>query len=305
MKANKKTLFKAQKNRVSKNLMIFLVLLSILLGNETQVVAQLQVDFSNPRITTDCCPEFKQKLDSMINNAPFVFEGQMIKRFMGGNYVAYLFEIEKVYRGGKRLQAGTVEVIVKNPQWISNVSDYSVQFAEATYIVFAKEIESVGAFDANNSIKLELLDDKGYKASCFGGRSAFPMGVMPIEDSAHLRVSFYRGFELNFKTKQEVLDFMGTFGLSSANVSKADTLKILSRREIEELEQGKTRIIYERIAPQKTKEEADSIIRDVYRKRGLDYDSIQNRNNNINKNVIQQRKDISKVMKHSDKSAIL
>ena len=244
MKSNKKTLFKAQKNRVRKYFLLFSIVFTVMLGKETQVAAQeLQqvddlshVDFSNSMITTDCCPVVKQRIDSAINNAPIVFEGRMIKMIYGTANCYYLFEVEKVYRGGERLQAGTVEVIVKNPQWQSSAADVPMVFSPRWHIIFAKEVEGEGAFDANNPIKLELVNDKIYTASCFGECAE------RIYDNRGEQIGYktpyYVGYRrLSYRTKQEVRDFISTYGLLPTDVPKADTLKILTTREIKELEQ--------------------------------------------------------------------
>ena len=282
MKVRKKVLFKAQKNRVRKYFLLFSIVFTILLGNETQVVAQeLQqaddlshVDFSNSIITTDCCPVVKQRIDSAMNNAPFVFEGRMIKKENGSMNDYFLFEVEKVYRGGERLQAGTVEVIVKYPQWQSSAADVPMVFSPRWHIIFAKEVEGGGAFDANNPIKLELVNDKVYNASCFW-ECAEQIYDNRGEQIGY-RTPYYAGYRhLSYRTKQEVRDFISAYGLLPTDVPKADTLKILTTREIKRLEQeNKAKSHY------KTREEADSIIREIKRIRGIEGDSILWKNNN-------------------------
>jgi hypothetical protein len=277
MKVQKETLVKAQteRNRVKKHYVLLLIFFSALLGNGVQVVAQepWKPDFSNPVMTTDCCPVLKQKIDSAIYNAPIVFEGRMIKSVCGIANDYYLFEIEKVYRGGERLQAGTVEVIVKYPESVGSMYDHPAGFAPRDYILFAKEIEGGGTFDANNSIKLELVNDKAFTASCFS----------PAEVDGS--ICYHIGDYVFFRTKQEVLDFMGSYGLSSArNMPKADTLKTLSRREIEEAkkeieEARKEAEEWEKIRPHyRTPEQMDSLI-EKYGRKAVDTTSI-NKNQN-------------------------
>ena len=66
-------------------ILILFIFLIALLSKENELAAQkwygmpAGIDFSNSITTTDCCPEAKQKIDSIMNNAPFVFEGRMIR----------------------------------------------------------------------------------------------------------------------------------------------------------------------------------------------------------------------------------
>jgi hypothetical protein len=226
-------------------------------------------DFSNPVLTTDCCPKQKQRIDDVINTAPFVFEGRMIKEMSGGTYAwYYLFEIEKVYRGGERLQAGTVEIIVKLPMIIAEDKHWPVDFYHGWHILFAKEIEGTGAFDANNSIKLELLDDKYYTASRF--RPSRGKGVS----------LYYTGFDMNFREQEDVRDFIATYGLTPTDVPKVvDTLKTSSHREIKEAKEKAIRDAKakENAVPYVSPEKMDSIVREIKRKHGYDLDTIPNK----------------------------
>ena len=60
-------------------LTVCLMFLAFVLGLETKGVAQEYdpnyVDYSNSGITTDCCPQYKQKLANIFNGATFIFEG--------------------------------------------------------------------------------------------------------------------------------------------------------------------------------------------------------------------------------------
>jgi len=204
--------------RASKRLAMFLVFLAAMLGGRMELVAQNRIsivydnysyapdeerarkpDFSNPVMTTDCCPKVKNKVDSIMNNAPFVFEGRMIKWDTGST--SYLFEIEKVYRGGKQLQVGTVEVIAKLKR------ETFRSFSYGWHIIFAKEINDTGSFDANNSIKLELYNNDVYDPSCFG-----------------VQGNYYRGFGLNFESKESMRDFLASYNLLPADIPKADII---------------------------------------------------------------------------------
>ena len=87
---------------------VVVMFLTAMFGTETKLAAQQskQPDWANMLFHKD----------SVLTNAPFVFEGRMIGGTSHGPFNvgrSYLFEIEKVYRGGERLQAGTVEVIVR------------------------------------------------------------------------------------------------------------------------------------------------------------------------------------------------
>jgi len=197
---------------VSKHLIVFVFFLAVMLGSGMKLIAQ--VDFSNRVINSDCCPKEKRIAEDIMNNAPFVFEGRMIKQVYGSFNDYYLFEIEKVYRGGERLQAGTVEIIVRMPNVITDVSR-PVSFHTAWYIIFAKETD-VGTFEANNSIKLELYNDNAYTPSRFG-----------------VSRDYYNGLFLNFQTKDDVRNFLTTYNLFSTDMPKADTLMTLSARDKE------------------------------------------------------------------------
>ena len=218
---NKKNFFKQ---------VVFLTFL-IVIGKETQLAAQVGgyphiPNFSNHVITTDCCPDYKRKLDSIMIHAPFVFEGRMIKRVYGNFYDSYLFEIEKVYKGGERLQSGTVEIVAK----IDPREPPLAGFAYGWHIILAKETDVPGTFDANNSIKLELFhNDEFYTTSYF------------VEISDNKRYQREIGVEnepyytsklsLNYKTKEEVRDFLASYGLSPTDIPKADTVKTLSEKD--------------------------------------------------------------------------
>ena len=203
---------------VSKHLVVFLNFLTAICGIHTQVIAQVskkkipeRPDFTNQAITTDCCPMRKGIVDSVINNAPFVFEGRMIK--YDPSSLSHLFEIEKVYRGGERLQAGTVEVVVK----MSHPIEPLTRFFNGWHIIFAKEINDLGSFEANNAIKLELYNDYA-------------------EDPSLLQewAGYYSGL-LDFQTKEGARDFLFTYyNLSPTDIPKADTLMTLSGSDIRE-----------------------------------------------------------------------
>ena len=234
-----KNVLKTHRTKISKHFIMFFMFLAIVLGKGTDVIAQERqqedelshVDFSNPVMTTDCCQLMKQRMDSIINNAPYVFEGRMIKKENGSCDDYYLFEVEKVYRGGERLQAGTVEVIARCPREPGDPP--TAGFLPRWCILFAKEIEGGrGAFDANNSIKLELfyINDK-YHTSGFGETAE-----RVYDDRGEFvryKKTYYGSFAALFRTKEEVRDFIGTYGLFPMDIQKADKLKTFTWREIE------------------------------------------------------------------------
>jgi hypothetical protein len=216
-------------------LAIFLSSNNSLFGQEPQPIAPpLSPDFSNRVITTDCCPKYKKTLDSIMNNAPFVLEGRVIKQIYGNLYNSYLFEIEKVYRGGERLQAGTVELVAKIPRNSMEEPPLPV-FSPRWYTLFAKEIDESGVFDANNSIKLEIFNNDE-----FGNISVFGEALENIYSKGEVlerRLSHYAGLALSFKTKTEVRDFLANYGLYPQDVSKTDTLKVLTIKDIEKIKE--------------------------------------------------------------------
>jgi len=255
-----------------------LMFLAIFGSNGTKLVAQRYIpNVPNAVLTTDCCPRQKQKVDSIINNAPFVFEGRVIKIMNGRFQLYYLFEIEKVYRGGERLQAGTVEIVSRGVEetWTPPVS-----LANRRYIIFAKEIESGGAFDANNPIKLDLFYSE-YSEQTSRDYNFF--NSMFVEYSNGEAVSrefshYYTGFSslfideyaLRFGTKKALLDFFATYGLFPTDMPKADTLKNLSYREIEEARQWQENVD----KYHKTPEQRDSLKQERNRRLGFDLDSV-------------------------------
>ena len=228
------------KMKIFTKLSICFLLLCLILGKETKLLAQWgdpnTPDYSNPIITTDCCPIAKQRLDSIVTNAPFVFEGRVIGMVYGSLYDSYLFEIEKVYKGGERLQAGTVELIVKGPGGSKFSFDEPPRavFGYGWYIIFAKETEYPSSFEANNSVKLEIFyHDKFHTTSYFKEMRA-----------QWCEPHFTSGLSLRFKTKEEVRDFIGSYGLFPTDIPKADTVKRLSKREIEETREKKEKNPY-------------------------------------------------------------
>jgi hypothetical protein len=244
-----------------------LVFLFIFGSKETKLAAQERrnvhgelVDFSNRAITTDCCLWNKRRIDSIMNNAPIIFEGRMIKGEGGLFYNSYLFEIGKVYRGGERLKSGSIEIISSYSDGISPIALTPASFTSGWHIIFAKEINSItvhtcdrsgsnvnvfnidtlGVFDANNSIKLELFYvEQSYST---GGQHAIPSSYFAEIPEVTLSnetliiggISHYSGFSLNFITQKAVRDFLAIYGLSPISVPKADTVKSLCFREIKE-----------------------------------------------------------------------
>ena len=275
-------------------LTVVLVFLSIFGGKETKLAAQRHIpNVPNSVLTTDCCPQQKRKVDSIINNAPFVFEGRMIKSMNGLSQLYYLFEVERVYRGGERLQAGTVEIVSR---WVEETWTPPVSLANRRYIIFAKEIESGGAFDANNAIKLDLFYSEYLEHTSRDNRFFTSMfveyskGEVASRELSH----YYTGFSslfideyaLRFETKKELLDFLATYGLSPTDMPKADTLKNLSYREIEEARQWQENVdkYY------KTPEQIDSIKKKLNGRRGFDLDSVLMKKKKTEKQINQQHK---------------
>ena len=210
----------ARRVNVSKRLAVFIIFLTALCGTHMQVAAQVDgipyiPDFSNPVIHTDCCPEFKEAVDNIMNNAPFVFEGRMIKIKTGAEYRSYLFEIEKVYRGGERLQAGTIELVGTLPT--------DVSFGEGWYLIFAKESARPSSFEANNPLKLEIFYHHKFYYHYTNTNSYFT----EIDDY------YTSGMFLRYHTKEEVRDFLATYNLFPTDIPKADTLKTLSEKDKE------------------------------------------------------------------------
>lgn len=227
-------------------LLLFFALITVFTGKENLLFAQIRPNFSNPIISTDNYPRHKQKLDSIMNNAPFVFEGRMIKGGVtygykdkdGYFYSCYLFEIEKVYRGGERLHGGTVEVVSRIPNYMGEPS--FVGFSDAVwYILFAKEVNTAGIFDANNDIKLEIYyNDTYYNDSHHGDISYFSeLFKHEYDDRGNMisqKVTSYGGLSLKFNTQKELRVFLETYSLYPTDIPKADIIKKSTYKEAEE-----------------------------------------------------------------------
>lgn len=222
--------------KISK-LIITLFFLFILLSKEEVLMGQIPVGrtgpyFINPLLTTDCCPKIKATLDSIINNAPYIFEGKMVRGGAqygdlnnGKPYKSYLFEIEKVYRSENVLKSGTVEYIARMP--VNSIDPLPVGYPQDRWIVlFAKEADVPGAFDANNAIKIELFyNNEMYRPSYFQEN---------IKD-----ISYYSGLSLEFRTKEELRAFLATYDLYPTDMPKADTVKKFTRKESENARKDK------------------------------------------------------------------
>ena len=123
--------------------------------------AQREINFDNPILnpSTPYLVKEKEILDNFLNNAPYVFEGRVIRGAWGNpdedglGTASYLFEVEKVYRGGERIKAGTVEIISRE-----NLKEPVISYAENKwYLLFCKESSIPGVFDANSDVTIELF----------------------------------------------------------------------------------------------------------------------------------------------------
>ena len=191
--------------------------------------------FLNRIITTDNFPKEKKVIDSIMNHAPYIFEGRMIGGGIGyrykqdslNEYSCYLFEIEKVYRGGERLKEGTVEIVTRKfRDW---GDPPNVGFANTSYFIFAQEVNVAGLFEANNDIKLTLF----YATIQVGGgartTSCFQEMATPFP------VHYASNFGLSFKTKEDVRDFLATYSLLPIDRPKADALKTHTKQEVKNI----------------------------------------------------------------------
>jgi len=179
--------------KILSKLSILFLFLFLMIGKETV----LATDPAKPYID----------IDSVMNNAPFVFEGQMIKKAFGkrGNN-SYLFEIEKVYRGGERLQSGTVELIVKFPE---NSVGANTSFGYGWHIILAKEIDMPGIIEANNSIKLELYIDVRDRVSYLGWCG---------------NTNCYYNYDFWILSPKDFQDFLATYNLYPTDIQKTNII---------------------------------------------------------------------------------
>jgi len=225
-------------NKITQLIAVAIVFTAIY-GTVKQAVAQqpgiknpgARSDFSNQILTN---PLYKEKLDSIINNAPYVFEGRLIKKSTNTrSYLSCLFEINKVYKGEEVLQAGRiVKMFIKGVP--NGVQDYPYFFGN-WHIIFAKNMDtssylkakrSDGFFEfikdneANSLVELELfcfdelaisfIGETGYVR--LGGHPEFEL--IPEPDPPY----YYSGL-LTFKTKEEVWNFLSNYKLFSENIN--------------------------------------------------------------------------------------
>ncbi len=177
-----------------------------------------QQDFSNP-ILKGCCPEAKARLDSIVNNAPYVFEARVInadykgyQTQAGDAYLSFVFEIDKVYRGSEILKGGTVEVITK-PKDLYGITGFG---KEIWYLLLCKKSDILGTGkDPNNKITLELFYDIPNRYSSYF-RGGLYSHVKP--DGTFRKLNpWYSGLALDFKTKYTVKRFLDGYGLKPHN----------------------------------------------------------------------------------------
>lgn len=244
-------------------------------------IAFAQPDFSNPLLKNDCCPEAKERLDSVMNNAPYVFEGRMVETDYldkisenGDDYRSFLFEIDKVYKGGERLKGGTVEVITKE----RCLSCGRTGFAKSSwYILLCKE----SAFDgskknASNKIKLELFYDIPVFTSRFKG--GIPHKVK--KDGTFKKWNpYYSGPGLKFRSKRSVRKFFYKYGMKPKKPFPKPQIKTYqktttkpSKREIRKKRKEFLKMLKEQ------KHVLDSISNKNIRKKGLQLKSVTSNN---------------------------
>ena len=234
----RRMLLKTQRveNKVKKHFVLLLILVAVFLGWGMQGIAQpVEPDYSKKVLNSEHWT--KQKLENMLNTAPFVFEGRVIGYVPASHTrLSYLFEIEKVYRGEERLQAGTVEIIIGRARGeeleIMDENNPLMHLSAGWHLVFAQEIDISGSFEANNPIKLELCFENFEVPSCFSEEKEIKYishGVDPMETG----LFFYRGPYIDFRTKEEVREFISVYNLYPTDMHRADTLKTLTWKDIE------------------------------------------------------------------------
>ena len=222
----------------SYKILLCFIFLVALMCKENKMVAQ-PIDeedkFKNRIITTDNFPKEKKVIDSIMNHAPYIFEGRMIGGGIGyrykqdslNEYSCYLFEIEKVYRGGERLKEGTVEIVTRKfRDW---GDPPNVGFANTSYFIFAQEVNVAGLFEANNDIKLALF----YATIQVSGRERITSCFQ--EMATPYPIHYASNFGLSFKTKEDVRDFLATYSLLPIDRPKADTLMTFTKQRADDI----------------------------------------------------------------------
>lgn len=214
-------------NKITK-LIAFAIVFSAMYGAMKQTVAQqprIRSDFSNQILTK---PLYKEKLDSIINNAPYVFEGRLIKRASNTRaYLSCLFEINKVYKGEEELQAGRiVKMFIKGVP--NGVQDYPYFFGN-WHIIFAKKmdttsylkakhndgfVEFIDDSEANSLVELELFCFDELAISFIG-----ETGYIILEGYPEPNPLYYYSGLLTFKTKKDVWLFLSNYKLFSEDIN--------------------------------------------------------------------------------------
>jgi hypothetical protein len=186
-----------------------------------------QPNFDNPILKMPSSNPYRAVLDSILNQAPYVFEGRVVRGASGnfdevgfGTY-SFLFEVEKVYRGGEHVKAGTVEIVTRRN------FDPSVRFYEGQwYLLFCKESDVEGVFDANNELTFELFynvfsGNESRHSSYFGGGR---------EGDIYRFTHF-----LDFQTKEKLMTFLENYRLYPQTPEPVQEIKTYTKKEQEEI----------------------------------------------------------------------
>ena len=226
-----------------------------------------QPDFSNP-ILNECCSDARIHMDSIINNAPFIFEGKLIEsdnQSYKANeetcFRSYLFEVEKVYRGGTRIKEGTVEVIVTRS--INSAYSYSqVGFGFDTWhILLCKETKISGIYNASNELKFELFYNEDRYFSCIRECKRIKNGE--LKD----RNPYYTGLSVQFETRYGVRKFFKKYGLTPEKPQPSPKLKSSEPKQLQ----------IEKSPYYKTKQEKKEWVEKLEKQKHI-LDSISNQN---------------------------
>ncbi len=186
------------------NFSLVLVLMCISLNAQ-------EIDYSNPILKEKSSSQL-ELLDSIYENAPYIFKGTVLKRhsdfhFKDKNtpYETFLIQIDEVYKGSEILKEGTIELIAK----VRKIGFTTNGYRSGQIFIFACEKSDIQKkyYKPSNRTNLSLF----YSA-------AFPhyneriqtsqIGGYHIDKKKEINIYYFDGFDVFFKTSEEVDKFL-------------------------------------------------------------------------------------------------
>jgi len=169
------------------------------------------------------------KYDKVIKNAPFIFEGKVLKyEVLEGEknitYVSYVVQIEKIFRGKGQIKNGTIELVAEAPENWHIVDDGG----EKVLLISDNNlgIHEQGTKNMNSGHKWKMEFNKGTEGIFFcASLNSYPSLEVSTNNSMAIRsycsdgecyINIYnrgshklKGLGKTFKTKQEIYEFLG------------------------------------------------------------------------------------------------